>query len=990
MPKNATESTELITHILNAESPYEQELYRDLLLAGECLTSGIRVDSELRQVILTRLLSLYRRKTAFESTATPQSFIVRRIEAIISSLGDADRAEIATSLLAIAKGERQAEPVTLGKTVANLAIAVQEFLYVLLESLHDLESFRDVIFFRTYLKEMEAREASSRRYDAIKALGNLNLQAPETTPVLLAALEDVSTRGVAAEVLGKLGPGGTEVAMALVSAQLQHRRALRWDSTVDKIIEALGILGQRSSDVAELLLDLTKDPEADSWNRYAATYALCKSAETDPRAAAFVVEGRPKMSATQPTSDSEAGKPLDEPVCEGLKDGRDLINSASPAVIRYLLDVMRNSDLSSIFNAAGGFLAQVAGDTPLVQCKTANKDGSFRHSALDLTEEMFAIFLSRPIIRSYSNIALSLLVEWGLSRPDLTVRLINTVREADTWLLGGIIEGWIDKDEMLEPRLPIETIAFFKQSAERLRSPHEAVREAELTSWLAEARSASEDNWRLAGLSAEIERVKALVLHQAYRESVPSAYEQESLSLSRQLPGQAFSPYVIAALACFRGWGSVSLLFRLKVEYLQEEILSEVDQAISILQTSNGRTVEILASILAGEGPRLVSSDLERNLEALHGKELARWHKESKPDVHKRTAAAYALAQLSDERPEAQRALVSNLKPHFWKEEQGSFPENRVQEHLVRALGYVRHASHDVVEALFEIMSKPNGDSCFVSYGSQALSQLRNPSTEAVTFLIEGYGKLDERRQADIIKVLGTVEPTTEEIVCFLLRTLDKKSRWLRSAVARALGNIEKPYAEVRSAAAIVLGDLGDPNVEVLDALLDSVRDNAPAAEAIGKIAGRLPLADGMETQSRLDKAAQALEEILRSAGPQYFYSAAGRGGKDVVRQALDRVVARLVEAEVAALGPEPPSVATIPAETRAAPALPIALGILIATLSGMASNIVAAYLQDSYHLITDAWRFGIVMAVFVLTVVASIWLTLRQEKKRAEAPERR
>ena len=82
-----------------------------------------------------------------------------------------------------------------------------------------------------------------------------------------------------------------------------------------------------------------------------------------------------------------------------------------------------------------------------------------------------------------------------------------------------------------------------------------------------------------------------------------------------------------------------------------------------------------------------------------------------------------------------------------------------------------------------------------------------------------------------------------------------------------------------------------------------------------------------------------------------------------VRREALARVVARLTELEVAALGAEPPLFAPAPVGARPSPALPVVLSILIATLSGLTSNIVAAYLQERYRLISDAGRFGLVVA---------------------------
>lgn len=973
-------ATELIERILKAASIYEQELHRDLLLAGECFGSGAQVNSELRCIILDKLLQLYLREIAFETTwlgsarSTLQQFVVRPIERIFGSLGDDGRAKIMSPLLAIAKGEDKAEGFVARQVAVNLALAMRTFVYLILAFLYDLvktrsvQGIREVIFFPAYLKQARAETRTFRRRAAIKALGNLELRAPETIPVLLAALENASTRDVAAEALGKVGPGTAEVIMTLVDAQRQRRHEYGWDRTVESIVEALGILGQRYPEVVELLLGIVKSPEPDSDLpdlHYPVTWALCKSAETDPRAMAFVLEGWRNLYRSQITPGEDIVKILDEGVREGLKDGRKLITSASPEVVRYLLDVIRDSDDWRMPNTAGGFLARVVGDTPLVQCKVVSEDGSLRYTTLDLTEELFDVFLQRPCHQIFGNVALSLLVKWGLNRPDLTARLINVVREADAWLLASILEATFESPFYFKQPVDPELRMSIERSIARLRSPEKATRDTELNGWLSVARSAPEDSWYLHHLPTAIEPTKCQILHDVYASAYSGIWAAHEDSWGKQLRQQA-NPYVVAALACFRSWYTGSFLYgSLTAEEVQEEFLAEVAQALSILQNHGKQAIEILSPIVAGEAAKLASSDLEKELEAedelLQDKELKkldRWRERSRPDFRERSAAAYALAQLADDYPEAQAVLLSNLKPHFWG-------KSEFQEHLICALGYVRRANRDLVAALLEIAAKH--DKALYRAGSEAIGRLQNPSPEAVPLLIQGYEKLDTWGRSHLLKALGTVEPPTPEVIGLLLKAMKEKDLMVRSAAATELSNLK------------------ELSPRVIDALVVSIRHTLAAAEAIGKLVDRIASVGGEKMHDQLVKFAKVLGKTMRRDLPSYDF-AVGRSGYDAVYEALNRVVVQLTLVEVAALPTDLPlpgeGEAVVAPQARPLHPLIIACSVLVAAILSLVSNVVAAYLQERYQLISEPARFAIVLAVFLASLAASIGLALRTGKE--------
>jgi len=973
-----TRATELVRCILDARSPYEQELHRDLLLAGECLSSGARVGAELRHVLLDRLLRLYLRGiespwTDSERTAF-QQLVVQPIETILGSLGEEDRAEILPSLLAIARGEDRSIRITPGWIAAYLARETREFVYLILQGLRPI-IFPPYLEFISpaYLRELQAEAITYWRSVALKALGNLKFRGPEITSLLLEALDNASLRGVAAEALGKVGPGTPEVVMALVNAQRQHRHTYEWDNTVEKIVEALGVLGQRHPEVVELLLDIVSSPEPESHVpdvHYPVTWALCKAAETSPRAMAFVLEGWQRLYGTQIKPDRAILQILDEGIRDGLKDGsKEMIKSASPEVIQYLLDAIRDHDDPRIPDTAGEFLACVVGDTPLVQCKVVEKDGTVRYRTRDLTEEVFDILLRRPPDQPFGNVALSLLVRWGLNRPELIVRLINTVREADAWLLARIIESaWIEQGEIFGLKLPEETVVFLKQSVARLRNPDKAVRDAELNGWLAVARTASEDNSYFAGLPGAIAETKPQVLEDAYSlvwRMICKAHEQ---SWPRRQSTIQVNPYVLAALACFRGWsrGNPLYCYSLTTEEVREEVSLEMEQALSLLQNPGRQAVEALVSILAGEGAKLASSDLEKKLE--REGELDIWREESQPGFDERSAAAYALAQLAGDHPEAQAMLLSNLKPLLWRPQQ----DTEFQEHLIRALGYVRNANRDLVSELLDIAARHDED--VYRAGAEALSRLQNPSDEAVSLLLERYKELNEWGRACLIKALGTflgtvkkpkseaVKKVVEEVVDRLLSALKDKDRYVRSAAAKGLGNLR------------------EPEPKVIDALLACLSHNLAAVEAIGRLTDRIPLTDGARAQARLARIARALWRARqRSLLLDDYDPIVDRSGYDVFYEALNRVVARLTELEVAALPADLPlpGKGEVPVVTRQhhiSPGL-IAIGIIVSTILGLASNIVAAYLQQRYQLISDPVRFAIVLAVFLSSLAVSIGL---------------
>jgi len=346
-----------------------------------------------------------------------------------------------------------------------------------------------------------------------------------------------------------------------------------------------------------------------------------------------------------------------------------------------------------------------------------------------------------------------------------------------------------------------------------------------------------------------------------------------------------------------------------------------VEQALSVLQNPGEQAIEILASILAGEEAKLVCKDLENALEQKG--EIDHWRETSKPDFLERRAAAYTLAQLASRHPEAQAVLILALKHEVWPSDH---PEARFREDLIRALGNVRNANRALVSELLDIAVKHDEDTYLA--GAEALSRLQNPSLEAVSLLLKRYKELNEWGRVCLIKALGTFLGTVEK----------STSEAVKKVVDRLLSALKDKYQHVRSAAAKGLGNLREPEPKVIDALLACLSHNLAAVEAMGRLTDRIPLTDGARARARLARIARALWRVRQRSLPSYDPEV-GRSGDDVSYEALNRVVARLTELEVAALPADLllPGKGEVPVATRLHPISPglIAIGVIVSIILG-------------------------------------------------------
>jgi HEAT repeat protein len=243
------QATRFVQTILEAQSEYENFLHRDLLLAARCLADDVRVDAELRRVVLSKLIKCY---FARESPPALQEDIEKILARFSGTIVEKDVLKALSEHLAKRnKGVLRAASV-LGRMGA--AAATPEVLAALLMLLSDAD-----------------REG--RRMAAL-VLGRMGAAAatPEVLAALLTLLSDADRegRGAAAWALGRMGAAATmpEVPATLLTPLSDANGGGRGAAA-----EALGEM--RAAATPEVLAALlTFLSDADGGRRWAAAEAL--------------------------------------------------------------------------------------------------------------------------------------------------------------------------------------------------------------------------------------------------------------------------------------------------------------------------------------------------------------------------------------------------------------------------------------------------------------------------------------------------------------------------------------------------------------------------------------------------------------------------------------------------------------------------------------------------------------------------------------------
>jgi HEAT repeat protein len=200
------------------------------------------------------------------------------------------------------------------------------------------------------------------------------------------------------------------------------------------------------------------------------------------------------------------------------------------------------------------------------------------------------------------------------------------------------------------------------------------------------------------------------------------------------------------------------------------------------------------------------------------------------------------------------------------------------------------------------------------------------------------------------VKALGRVEPYVPQTTCIFLEAL----------ADRSLG--------IRDDAAVGLGRVTDLNSEIVDALLAAIKSTPPvtkAAATLGHLAGSIASFGGLR---QLKEVARTLRKALHRCDDWQRY--------DDVYEALERIVEEITNIEARSATTDLPLSESAMTQRIQPSWTVIGLSILVSAILGLASNVVASYLQGRYHLISDPTRLTAVVVTFLVSLIVSIGLS--------------
>jgi HEAT repeat protein len=274
------------------------------------------------------------------------------------------------------------------------------------------------------------------------------------------------------------------------------------------------------------------------------------------------------------------------------------------------------------------------------------------------------------------------------------------------------------------------------------------------------------------------------------------------------------------------------------------------------------------------------------------------------PAARVRTAAALALGLIGPEAHGAGPALAAALKDeerevaesaatalgNLGQEAETAVPlltaaakqKNLVlRRRAVNVLARIGPAARPATPVLLEAFS--DRDPVLRREAGWALVSLGPQASASVDALIEALRwtdkEVDRNIRAWACLTLGQIGPPAAAAVPPLLTALQDDDRNVRAAAGFALGRIGLPAvpplvkaldhvdARVRAGAAHALGGIGPGARRALSALREAARDEDPevclaAAEALGRIAGSLQLAQDTHALAALEETLKALEGV--------------------------------------------------------------------------------------------------------------------------------
>jgi energy-coupling factor transporter ATP-binding protein EcfA2 len=719
-------------------------------------------------------------------------------------------------------------------TYWNTSLLSRDLLYDQAQRLLSVSSEKDCILIEEHLLAIASVGRRSRwhiikhnpmndilRKSATKALSELCIQTPRVRNKLLSLLQDSTVGAEAVETLGIIGSGTEEEINKLI--QLLHDRTNEFDNR--KVIgKSLGLLVQRKPQLLTRLISAIEDTATRPYARIHLIAAVFKAAETIPDALDYILVCYSKLNTDFGAADEDG-------TADGLHAGERLFEHLTLPIIERHLEFLKGSRLE-LFKPQYHLTKQVLGmNAAAVTYKVREAGGDFVLRTIDLTNEFIQVLQSQPNRFSWDLAfggIMDPLVGSALRDHAKAEELIRRVLRMDRWILAEWIES-LDNFVFLESE-DLPTVLEVKRHVSKLRDPEEPVWSSEISAIADFFLGITFPAGRGRGFDVErsIQIQKGVILGRLYGRANHIYFMAADLEwdLLHQL-----NPVALAALACFRQWDKdqfelFELVDSLSTEEIKNQIARETRQALAVLESDHQGAFNVL-EYLVTQRPFQIGDGRDRQVAAAHG-----------------------MAQFATDYPASQH-MLHELLYYAVNIKYSSL------DRLISALGLVRNCNADSMRLLFGYLRDVDSHIQYVA--SRTLSVLDEPSPEAISFLVLSYDDLAEGERLIALKILGTAEQTTDELLNLLTGLLDSRDVQERSAAAEALANLNEGY-------------------RVLDRLITIADNTAGAVSALVSAAKELHETEQKDKVIQLRKIATTLHRTLRASVYPYFRVARSTG----------------------------------------------------------------------------------------------------------------
>ncbi len=846
--------TELVRAIVNANSPYEWALHRDLLFAGHCLADDIGVLPAYENEIIQNIVFLYLTsphdglRTACSSlltawsgtkvaekavqlalpilqqwvatTETKKTFVAKspfekrvaaHLEQLTTQQQDTITKHLHFDITIILASLQMLEQVDWKKNL--LAIITSQDVKSKIATALEQGSSEQQSLITALIAGLSDPDANVRR-KMISALGRLAPPQPELSDTVLSALSDSDfyVRRQAAKILAQLG----KTQPALIDSLLASFE--KENVSKDEIIDALGEVGEGHFAVIDTLLLALRGID-DEFARYTAAKALAKMSQGEPH----VIDA----------------------LLIALADQEYYVVDA---VVRALKAIYEKK-------TCGSHISQIS---PVLSELTALADPNA--DVLQITAKALGELSSNPaqttdlLLSSLSNAqqakesAIKILGHLGKGHPHVLDTLLNIVLDASAPLNIRRAAVWALKYlEEKEPRA-VDTLLNI------LSGPFD---------WSMRRAVAS----ALGHLGDDQPRVIDTLLNIVSDAQVDDRLKEAAISALCQLGGS--QPRVIDALLSVFATSSWSLR-------------TEIVIALACLGKDDPRVISTLLSAY-NEQPRIINALLRASSSSDPGTKAAIMNFFEQRGKDQPEMVDILLVALTDEnvftQDNARNMLIhlSEIHPHITHNlvialSRTNLIQRVTEEYKSRNFGIVTSRAIDIlgrvnsdhlnsVDAMFVALY--DDDSHIARATTRTLVQLSKRRTHLLEKLLRTLPDVNEQAQhsvAEAFSGLSKKQGQQSIIDLFLLRLSDES--WsMRLAAIQALGRVGKgqtrviesllsalsdTYWYIRYTVVRVLESLGKEHPQVIDAHLQALSDSSgrvrnSAAIALGNLGEKQP-----------------------------------------------------------------------------------------------------------------------------------------------------